>query len=99
MRYRWAGCHASSTAFANAQVQFGDDLTDFIGGRPGFILRWHFAGIDVFHHLRPKVSVDTGLEVTRQLIQSQVALFLFGAMATNAMLGEKSLKRFDAMGE
>jgi hypothetical protein len=99
MRYRWAGRHAGGSSLANTLIQLGDDLADFLRGRLRLVLGGHFAGIDFLNYLRPYLSVQARFEITRQLIQSQVALFLFGTVTTYAMLGEKTLKGLGAVGE
>ena len=65
MRYRWAFGHACGAALPNTFVQLANDIADFISGRLRFILRWHFAGIDLFNDFSLDMAVEAGLEVAR----------------------------------
>ena len=99
MGYRRARRHPRRPAFANALIQFGDDLADLLCGRLWFILGGHFTGIDFLDNLGPDLSVRAGLEVPRQLIQPQITLRLLGTMTAHAVLGEKTLEGLGAVRE
>ena len=97
MRDCRSGGHAGGFAFADLLVQLCNEVGNFLFTGSRFLFRWHFSGIDPFDHLRPEVTVDAGLEVPGEGVDPQVSFLFVRTVATHAMLGEKSLKRSDAV--
>ncbi len=67
-----------------------------VGRRARLVLRRHLAGVDAIHHLGP-VGRDPDVgKVALERVDAEIALLLFFAVTTNAMLGEQ---RFYVLGK
>ena len=85
--------HAGGFAFLEPSVEVRDEGGDL--GLRGLgllvLFRGHLAGVHLLHRFRPVMGVGPHFEVTRELIETDVALFLLGSVAAGAVFLEEGL--------
>ena len=91
--------HAGGFAFLESGVEVRDEGGDL--GLRGLgllvLLRGHLAGVHLLHRFRPVMRVGAEFEVTRELIETDVALFLLGSVAAGAVLLDERVVGFGGL--
>ena len=93
MRHRWPRRHPRRLALFDPRIQTRHKRRDLRLRRLLLLLRRHLTRVHLLDHFRPMMRVRAQFEITRELIDAQIALLLFRSMAAEAMRFEKSVIR------
>ena len=93
MRDRRPRRHPRRPALLNPRIEARNKRRDLLLRRLLLLLRRHLARIDLLDHFRPMMRVRPQLEVPRELVDAQITLLLFRAVARDAVFLQKSVIR------
>ena len=94
MRYGRTCRHPRRSPLFQSRIKIRDKRENFCLRRLRCFPGGHFAAVELIERLGPVMAIDAGLEIARELINSQIPFFILGSMTAEAIVFEENFKRF-----